>query len=79
MSDEVNFGADPDQTIIYQIRLNGCLPCQWSDWFGDFVVTLEKSGNTLLTGPVKDQAALHGILKQVRDIGIPLISINRIK
>lgn len=79
MSDEVNFEADPDQSVIYQIRLNGCLPGQWSEWFGGMAVTLEESGDTLLTGPVKDQAALHGLLKQVRDLGIPLVSINRIQ
>lgn len=77
MSDEVNFEAGLDRPMIYQIRLDGCLPGQWSDWFGGFSVTLEESGDTLLTGPVKDQAELHGLIKQVRDIGIPLISVNR--
>ncbi len=79
MSYEVNFEADPDQSMIYQIRLKGFLTGKWSEWFGGMVVTLEERGNTLLTGSVKDQAALHGLLKQVRDIGMPLISVNRIK
>jgi len=65
--------------MIYQIRLKGCLTGKWSEWFGSMTVTLEDSGNTLLTGPVKDQAALHGLLRQVRDLGMPLISVNRIK
>ena len=78
MSGEVKIEADPDQSMVYQIRLKGCLTGQWSEWFGGLAVTLEESGDTLLTGPVKDQAALHGLLKQIRDLGIPLISVNRI-
>ena len=79
MSSKGNVKTDPDQFMIYQIRLEGCLSGQWSYWFYGLVVTLEESGNTLLTGSVKDQAALHGLLKKVRDLGIPLISVNRIK
>ncbi len=78
MSGKCNLKPDPDQSMIYQIRLEGCLPGQWSEWFGGMDVTLEECGDTLLTGPVKDQAALHGLLKQVRDLGMPLISVNRI-
>ena len=65
--------------MIYQIRLKGYLTNQWSEWFGGLAITLEDNGDTLITGPVRDQAALHGLLKQVRDLGIPLISVNRIK
>lgn len=79
MSGKVNFKTDPDQSMIYQIRLKGCLTDQWSEWFGGMTVTFEDSGDTLLTGPVKDQAGLHGLLRQVRDLGIPLISVYRIK
>ena len=78
MPDKVNLNTEPDQSIIYQIRLKGCLPGQWSEWFGGMAVTLEESGDTLITGSVVDQAALHGLLKKVRDLGIPLISVNRI-
>lgn len=78
MSDKVNMETDLDQSMIYQIRLKGCLTSQWSEWFGGMTVTLEDSGDTLLTGSVEDQAALHGLLKQVRDLGMPLISVNRI-
>jgi hypothetical protein len=62
--------------MVYQIRLKGQLGSQWTDWFGGLTLTLEANGDTLLTGPVIDQAALHGLLKKVRDLGLPLISIN---
>lgn len=63
----------------YQIRLAGHLGCQWVDWFSGLTITLEEGGDTLLTGPVADQAALHGLLKKVRDLGIPLLSVNRVE
>ena len=78
MLDKINLKTDPDQSMIYQIRLKGCLPGQWSEWFGGLAVTLEYNGDTMLTGPVKDQALLHGLLRQVRDLGIPLVSVNLI-
>ncbi|HLO30923.1 MAG TPA: hypothetical protein VK249_17385 [Anaerolineales bacterium] len=62
--------------MIYQIRIKGHLSSQWTDWFEGLAITLEEAGNTLLTGPVIDQAALHGILKKVRDLGMPLLSVN---
>jgi len=64
--------------MFYQIRIKGHLGPQWTDWFGGLNITLEESGDTLLTGPL-DQAALHGLLKKVRDLGMPLISAVRIK
>ncbi len=73
-----NVESDSDQSIIYQIRLKGSLQGKWSEWFSGMTVTLEYNGDTLLTGPVKDQAVLHGLLRQIRDLGIPLISVNRI-
>jgi hypothetical protein len=69
--------AQPDPAPIYQIRVHGCLDRQWSSWFDGLAVTLEEGGDTLLTGPVADQAALHGLLKKVRDLGLPLLSVNR--
>jgi hypothetical protein len=62
-----------DQPIVYQIRVKGHLGRQWTDWFEGMTITLEE-GDTLLTSPVVDQAALHGLLRKVRDLGIPLIS-----
>ncbi len=63
----------------YQIRLKGHLDDRWSEWFEGLTITLEEDGNTLLTGRVSDQAALHGILKKVRDVGLPLLSVNSVE
>ncbi len=68
---------DPSQPIVYQIRIKGHLSIQWADWFGGLNITLEDNGDTLVTGPVIDQAALHGLLRKVRDLGMPLLSIMR--
>jgi hypothetical protein len=75
MSDTLDRKTDPSQPMVYQIRLKGHLGSQWTDWFGGLTVTLEDNGDTLLTGPVVDQAALHGLLKKVRDLGMSLVSV----
>lgn len=59
----------------YEIRLKGHLDNRWAEWFGGLTLTLENNGDTLLTGPVADQAALHGLLRKVRDLGMPLLSV----
>lgn len=79
MSNQSNFKTNPDQPMIYQIKIKGHLDYQWTDWFEGLTITLEDDGNTVLTGLVVDQAALHGLLKKVRDLGMPLISVNRVK
>ena len=61
---------------IYEIRLKGHMDREWTDWFEGLAITLEEDGNSLLSGPVIDQAALHGLLKKVRDLGLPLLSVN---
>jgi len=66
------------QSDIYQIVLEGCLGSQWSDWFDGFTLSLDERGQSWLVGQVTDQAALHGLLNKIRDLGIPLISINRL-
>jgi hypothetical protein len=75
MSYTLDTKTDPRQPMIYQIRVKGHLGSQWTDWFGGLTVTLEDNGETLLTGPVVDQAALHGLIKKVRDLGMPLVSV----
>lgn len=64
--------------MVYQIRIKGHLGQQWTDWFEGLTITLEYNGDTLLTGVLVDQAALHGILKKVRDLGMPLLSVNSV-
>jgi hypothetical protein len=66
---------DSPQPTIYRIRIKGQLDSQWTDWFEGLTITLEENGETLLTGPVVDQAALHGVLKRIRDLGMPLVSV----
>ena len=78
MSNEINSGIDPYEPLVYQIRIRGHLGREWADWFGDLTITLEDNGDTLLTGPVVDQAALHGLLKKVRDLAMPLLSVVRV-
>jgi hypothetical protein len=74
--DIVNSGADADQPTLYEIRIKGQLDHQWTDWFGGLAITLQPNGDTLLSGPIVDQAALHGVLRKVRDLGMPLLSIT---
>jgi hypothetical protein len=65
--------------MVYQIRLKGHLGREWTDWFEGLTVTLEENGDTLLTGPVADQSALYGLLRKVRDLGVSLLSVNRVE
>lgn len=79
MSNKINPKTDPNQPGFYQIRLKGQLDSQWTEWFEGMSITLEEDGNTLLTGSVIDQAALQGLLKKVRDLGMPLVSVSPVK
>jgi hypothetical protein len=79
MADTRNPKTDPGPSLTCQIRVESHLGQQWADWFEGLTITLEDNGQTLLTGPVVDQAALHGLLKRVRDLGIPLLSVVCVK
>lgn len=68
--------GEQGESIVYEIRLKGHLDGRWAGWFDGLAVTLADDGDTLLTGPVVDQAALHGLLKKVRDLGLPLQAVN---
>ena len=76
MPDKLDSKTDPGQPMVYQIRIKGHLGPQWTDWFGGLAIAVEEDGDTLLTGPIVDQAALYGLLKKVRDLGMPLVSVN---
>ena len=78
MSDKLNPKYNLDQPLVYQIRIKGHLSQQWTDWFEGLAITQDEDGNTLLTGSLIDQAVLHGILKKVRDLGMPLLSVNSV-
>ena len=76
MPDTVDSDADADQPTVYEVRLKGYLDRQWTDWFCGLTITLQDNGDTLLSGPVVDQAALHGLLRKIRDLGMPLLSLT---
>ncbi len=79
MSTRAKASGDPDQPVTYQIRLKGQLSAQRSTLFAGLTITLAENGDTLLTGPVVDQAALFGLLRKVRDLGMPLLSVVSIE
>ncbi len=77
MANKPNPTTDPRQPMVYQIRIQGHLGSEWTDWFEGLSITLSDNGETLLTGPVVDQAALYGLLRKVRDLGMLLLAVNR--
>ncbi|HEY0755944.1 MAG TPA: hypothetical protein VGD98_18445 [Ktedonobacteraceae bacterium] len=79
MLNEINSESEKVQPQVYQIRIKGHLGSAWIDWFSGLTITLEDNGETILTGQIVDQAALHGLLRKVRDGGMPLVSVVRVK
>jgi len=79
MSDTQPPDEDRQEARIYEIRIEGHLENRWADWFDGLTVTLEDGGTTLLAGPVIDQAALYGLLKKLRNLGLALVSINPVQ
>ncbi|MFQ6102451.1 MAG: hypothetical protein ACE5OS_14660 [Anaerolineae bacterium] len=71
-------GREIDRQGIYQIRVKGNLDAKWSDWFDGFTITPQANGETLPTGLVADQSALHGLLARIRDLGLSLLSVKRV-
>jgi hypothetical protein len=72
-------GRDFDREGSYRIRVKGTLDTRWSDWFDGFTILPQVNDETLLTGPVADQPALHGLLNKIRDLGLPLLSVERVE
>ncbi|HLO32057.1 MAG TPA: hypothetical protein VK249_23100 [Anaerolineales bacterium] len=79
MSNKLHPNADAGQPMVYEIKIEGCLGRQWTEWFGGATITLDDNGNTLLACPVVDQAALYRLLRKVRDLGMPLVSVIRLE
>ena len=71
--------GDQYEPELYEIRLKGHLDDKWADWFEGLTITRADNGETLLRGQVVDQAALHGVLRQVRDLGLPLLSVIQVE
>ena len=79
MANKLSPESEAGSPGVYQIRVRGHLGRQWTEWFEGLTITLEANGDTLLTGPVVDQAALHGFLRKVRDLGMPLLSVTSVE
>ena len=79
MSNQPNQQINPSKDLVYQIRVKGHLGHQWTEWLESVTITLEADGSTLLTSPPIDQAALYGLLRKVRDIGLPLVSVTAVR
>lgn len=71
--------TNPHAFEHYELRLLGHLPARWADWFDGLTITHQPDGTTTLAGPIADQAALHGLLRKVRDLGLPLIAVNPVR
>jgi hypothetical protein len=73
----MNQAAGRDEEVVYEIRVQGILDESWSEWLGGLDVRPLASGVTVLAGPIRDQAALHGLLNKIRDLGLPLLGVEK--
>ena len=73
-----SFNAPIVAAHLYEIRIEGHLPCEWSEWFQGMAIAPQTNGETLLRGVMTDQAQLFGVLKKIRDAGMALVSVNRV-
>ncbi|MEZ4712242.1 MAG: hypothetical protein R3A44_33950 [Caldilineaceae bacterium] len=71
-------GLSRDGPAIYQITVQGCLDGTWSAWFDGLIIHCQDDGKTLIAGPIADQPALHGVLKRIRDLGLPLLMVRQL-
>jgi hypothetical protein len=79
MTDQWTPTPDRPEAGRYEIRLSGQLDAHWASWFDGLTVSREGDGTTLISGSIVDQAALHGVLQRVRDLGLPLVSVSRVE
>ena len=77
MSEALAHTGQPSEAARYEIRLKGHLDARWATWFDGLTLTQEGDGTTLIHGQVADQAALHGLLQRIRDLGLPLVSVTQ--
>jgi hypothetical protein len=77
--DEISNKLNSKQPVIYQIRIRSQIDCDWSNWFEGLTITQVDETTTLLTGPIKDQAALYGLLKRINDLCLPLVSVQQVE
>lgn len=76
MPDQTAPAFNPDQPMVYELKLRGHLGSEWTGWFQGETIALQENGDTVLTCTVADQAALHGLLRKVRDLGVILLAVN---
>jgi hypothetical protein len=78
MSNKLRPQSNCSEPVVYQIRIKDHLDSQWKDWFEGMTIATDDDGTTLLSGTVADQSALYGLIRKIRDLGISLISVNRV-
>jgi hypothetical protein len=78
MTDQPTWNPGRSEAGRYEIRIKGRLDAHWAAWFDGLSISQDSDGTTVISGPVADQAALHGVIQRVRDLGLPLVSVTRL-